>query len=178
MPVWMLPFFIFFARIGDVTLGTVRTICVLRGRRWTAMGLGFFEILIWITAVSSVFAHLDQWVNAVAYAAGFAAGNGVGMWVEGKLAFGIQMLSFTSQGKAQAVAERLRFAGLRVTALSGDGNVGSVALCATIVPRKRAEQVIRMARSVDPDVLVTVADTRETTALTGPSLREGQGEGI
>ena len=174
----MLPLFIFLARIGDVTLGTIRTICVMRGRRCTAMALGFFEILIWVAAVSSVFAHLGDWVNAVAYAGGFAVGNGVGMWVESKLAFGIQMLSFTSQGKAHAVAERLRFAGLRVTAFSGAGNDGSVALCATIVPRKQARQVIKMARSVDPDVLVTVADARETTAVTtlaGPSLREGDG---
>lgn len=160
-----LPFFIFLARIGDVTLGTIRTICVTRGKRWTAMILGFFEILIWITAVSSVFSHLDQWINIVAYAAGFAAGNGIGMWVESKLAFGIQILSFTSLGRAHAVAERLRFAGLHVTSFSGSGNAGSVALCETIVPRKQVDRVIRMAHGVDPNVLVAIADAREVTAI-------------
>jgi len=161
-----LPFFIFLARIGDVTLGTIRMICVTRGRRWTAMILGFFEILIWITAVSSVFSHLDQWINIVAYAAGFATGNGIGMWVESKLAFGIQMLSFTSLGKAHAVAERLRFAGLRVTSFLGGGNTGSVALCETIVPRKQVGRVIQMAHDVDPNVLVAVADAREVISPT------------
>lgn len=158
-----LPFFIFLARIGDVTLGTIRTICVTRGKRWTAMVLGFFEILIWITAVSTVFSHLDQWINIIAYAAGFAAGNGIGMWVESKLAFGIQVLSFTSLGKAHAVAECLRLAGLHVTSLSGSGNAGSVSLCKTIIPRKQTEKVIQIALCVDPNVLIAVTDASETT---------------
>lgn len=130
------------------------------------MILGFFEILIWITAVSIVFSHLDQWINIVAYAAGFAAGNGIGMWIESKLAFGIQMLNFTSLGKAHAVAERLRFAGLHVTSFSGNGNTGSVAFCRTIVSRKQVERVIQMAHGVDPNVLVAVTDTHEVTSLT------------
>jgi uncharacterized protein YebE (UPF0316 family) len=160
----LIPFVIFFARIGDVSLGTIRTICVTRGQRLAAVTLGFFEILIWIVAVSSVFAHLDHWINAVAYAAGFAAGNGIGMWLEAKLALGVQILSFISRGKAHAVAERLRYAELRVTTLSGSGRDGPVALCVAVVPRKQTRAVIKMARDIDPDVMVTVEDVRETSA--------------
>ena len=36
------------ARIGDVSLGTMRTILVVQGRRWISWGLGFFEVLIWL----------------------------------------------------------------------------------------------------------------------------------
>jgi uncharacterized protein YebE (UPF0316 family) len=39
---------IFFARILDVSLGTVRTIVVFRGHRMLAALIGFFEIVIWV----------------------------------------------------------------------------------------------------------------------------------
>lgn len=159
----LMPLVIFCARIADVSLGTVRTICVTRGQRVAAVALGFFEILIWIVAVSGVFAHLSNWLNAVAYAGGFAVGNAVGMWIEGKIALGVQTVSFISRGGAHAVAERLRFADLRVTTLTGTGRDGPVSLCVAIVPRRRTRDVIRMARDVDPHVMVTVEDVRETS---------------
>ncbi len=37
--------------------------------------LGFFEVLIWLLAISRIFENLDNWMCYFAYAAGFAAGN-------------------------------------------------------------------------------------------------------
>ena len=77
---------IFAARIVDVSLGTIRTICVVNGRRHVALVLGFFEILVWIFAVSKVIGDLQHPVLAVAYALGFATGNFVGITIEKRLA--------------------------------------------------------------------------------------------
>ena len=160
--VW-LPVLIFFARVVDVSIGTVRLICVTRGRRALAVILGFFEVMIWILAISSVFAHLDRWVNILAFAGGFAAGNAVGMWIEKALAMGTQIVRLISRGNAHAVAERLRFEDLAVTTLSGNGRDGLVSVCMAIVPRKITAAVVGMARQIDPDVLVTVEDAVEST---------------
>jgi uncharacterized protein YebE (UPF0316 family) len=159
-----LPLFIFLARVTDVSIGTVRLICVTRGRRAAAIFLGFFEVLIWVLAVSSVLAHLSQWVNILAWAGGFATGNAVGMWIEQRLALGMQMVTFLSKGKAQAVAERFRFGDMMVTTMQGSGRDGPVAVCFAVVPRKQTPTVIRMAKEIDPNVLVTVEDVRETSA--------------
>jgi len=96
-------------------------------------------------------------------AGGFATGRGLGMWVEGKLALGTQVLTFISRGKAQAVAERLRFADHCVTTLMGSGRDGPVAICHAILPRRLASTAIRMAREIDPSVVVTVEDVRAAT---------------
>ena len=159
------PLLIFLARVTDVSMGTVRLICITRGRRLMAILLGFFELLIWVFAVSSVFAHLDHWMNIVAFAGGFAAGNALGMSIEARLAFGVQTLSFISRGRANAVAERLRYAGLPVTTLLGGGRDGPVVLCMAVVPRRQTPMTIKMAKEIDPDVVVTVEDVRETTAV-------------
>ena len=159
------PVLIFLARVTDVSMGTVRLICVTRGHRLVAIVLGFFELLIWVFAVSSVFAHLDRWINIVAFAGGFAAGNALGMSIEARLALGVQTLSFISRGRANAVAERLRYAGLPVTTLLGSGRDGPVVLCMAVVPRRQTPTTIKMAKEIDPDVVVTVEDVRQTTAV-------------
>ena len=53
---WVLAPLIFCARVTDVSLGTCRQIIVVRGHRVLAAGIGFFESLIWLTAVSAVIA--------------------------------------------------------------------------------------------------------------------------
>ncbi len=73
----------------DVSLGTLRTISVVHGRTRVSVVLGFFEVLVWVTAVSQVITRLDEspWL-AVAYAGGFAAGNAVGIALEKRLKLG------------------------------------------------------------------------------------------
>jgi uncharacterized protein YebE (UPF0316 family) len=161
---WM-PVIIFASRICDVSLGTLRMICVVRGQKLMAVVLGFFETLIWILAVSGVLAHLHHLSNIVAYAAGFAAGNAVGMWIEAHLALGTQAISFVSRGTANAVAQGLRLADYFVTALSGCGRDGPVSICHAVVPRRLAPAAMRIARVVDPDVVITVEDIRECSSM-------------
>ena len=84
----LLPLLIFFARIGDVSINTIRIIYVLGGRRWTATLLGFFESFIWLMAIRQIFEHLDNWICYVAYPAGFASGIFVGMIIEERIAYG------------------------------------------------------------------------------------------
>jgi hypothetical protein len=84
----VLPILIFLARVIDVSLGTLRIIFIARGRRKLAPLLGFFEVLIWIVVVSQVMQNLHSPLSFIAYAAGFATGNYVGMWIEDKLAIG------------------------------------------------------------------------------------------
>ena len=172
-PTW-LPLAIFCARVTDVSLGTLCMICMVRGHKWLAVLLSFFEILIWMFAASSVLTHLDHLGNVLAYAGGYATGRALGMWVEGKLALGTQALTFISRGNAQAVAERLRFADHCVTAMTGSGRDGPVAICHMIIPRRLTPLAIRMAREVDPDVMVTVEDVR--TAAGGYLAHYGAGK--
>jgi uncharacterized protein YebE (UPF0316 family) len=125
--------------------------------------LSFAEVTIWLLAVTSVLTHLDQWINIVAYAGGYATGSAVGMWIESRLALGTQLVTFVSRGTAQAVAERLRFADHSVTTLAGRNHDGPVSICHTILPRKQTAAAIRMARDVDPDVIAMAEDVRTMT---------------
>ena len=88
---WLLPLVIFFGRICDVTLGTLRIIFVSKGERKKAPIVGFFEVFIWVVIISQIFSHANDIIAYLAYAAGYAAGNYVGILVENKIAFGFQL---------------------------------------------------------------------------------------
>lgn len=154
---------IFVARIVDVSLGTIRTICVVNGRRHVALLLGFFEILVWIFAVSKVIQNLEHPALAVAYALGFATGNYVGITIEKRLAFGEQVVRvFTRKGLE--LAEYLRGLGFRVTQFSGAGRDGPVDLLFIEISRRMAAQAAEMARRFDTECFIVVDDVRFASA--------------
>ncbi len=160
------PLFIFSARVVDVSLGTLRTICVIRGMRLVASVLGFFEVSIWVTAISGVLGNLTHWYNVMAYAGGFATGNAVGILIEQRLALGMQAVRIISSSRSAAVAAGLRLAGYGVTEIKGHGMNGEVSVCFVVVPRKETTTVVRVAAGIDPAMYSTVEDVRATNLHT------------
>src|SRR5262245_1242765 len=93
------------ARVTDVCLDTMRTVSIVQGRRAFSAALGFFEALIYIAVVAHVLQNFDHSVYAIAYATGYALGTYLGIVVEQRLAFGMQLASFiTYKGDAMSAA--------------------------------------------------------------------------
>jgi len=88
----IIPLMIMFARICDVTIGTFRIILVSRGERLYASLAGFVEVFIWVVAVSQVLTNFGGLINYIAYAAGFAIGNYIGITLERRLAMGMVVM--------------------------------------------------------------------------------------
>ena len=72
------PLLIFLFRIVDVSLGTLRMLLAVRGRRVLPPLIGFVEVSIWVLAAGSVVQNLASPLHVVGYAGGFAAGTAVG----------------------------------------------------------------------------------------------------
>lgn len=71
---------IFFARVVDVTLGTLRTILIVRGRKNSASIIAFFEVLIWFLIAKEALDNIDESILVpICYAAGFAVGTYIGI---------------------------------------------------------------------------------------------------
>jgi uncharacterized protein YebE (UPF0316 family) len=153
---------IFALRIVDVSLGTIRTISLIHGRIATAVILGFFEVLIWITVVAQVISGVSEDpALLVAYAAGFAAGNGVGIVIERRLAFGVQMLQMISNRHGEAIATAIREIGQAVTVFTGEGRDGPVKMLLTTCQRRKVPSLISEARGIDPDIFYVVEPVSE-----------------
>lgn len=159
------------ARVCDVSLGTLRTVSVIYGRRRTAWILGFLEVLIWILVVGRVIPLAQQQpVYAIFYAAGFATGNFLGITIERAFAFGEQTVRiFTRLGPM--MADALRDDGYGVTEFDGRGRDGPVAMLFIEVPRKQTPTLLARARELDPSCYYVVDDVRlaDTATIAGQS---------
>jgi uncharacterized protein YebE (UPF0316 family) len=156
----VIPLMIFLARICDVSIGTIRIIFVSKGKRNIAPVLGFFEILIWITAISKIMQNLDNYVNYIAYAAGFATGNLVGMIIEEKLAMGILMIRIFAHEKGTELVTRLNLKGYGATVIEAHGARENIHLIYSIVQRNEIDNVLDLINKFDPKAFYTIEDIR------------------
>lgn len=154
------------ARILDVSLGTLRTIMTIQGRRGISFCLAFVELLVWVLVVSSIIGHVrEQPLYAVAYALGFALGNYLGMTVERRLALGRQVVRIISR-QGPELAQLLRGEGRRVTQFDGYGRDGPVQELFIEVSRREVSDVIRRARDLDERCYYMVDDVRMASSAT------------
>jgi len=156
----ILPLLIFLARICDVSIGTLRIIFVSKGKRNIAPILGFFEVLIWITAISKIMANLDNYVNFIAYAAGFATGNYVGMIIEEKLAMGILMIRVFAHEKGDALVQSLNSNGFGATVVQAHGARENIQLIYSIVKRNELASVLDIITGLNPKAFYTIEEIK------------------
>ncbi len=156
----VMPFLIFLARICDVSIGTMRIIFVSKGNRKVAPILGFFEVLIWIIAISKIMQNLDNYINYVAYAAGFATGNFVGMIIEERLAMGIQMIRVFVNENGMDLVKNLNSNGFGATTIEAHGAKEKIDIIYTIVHRNELKNVINIITSYNPRAFFTIEDVK------------------
>ena len=151
---------IFVLRVFEMSLGTLRILYVMRGRKFLVWILGFLQAGIFVVAIGSVVTNLDNVWNLLGYAAGFATGNVVGMYVESRLAVGHTRLHIISPRWGAAIAERLREGGYAVTEIPARGKDGMVTMLECSVRRREAIKVDQIIRDVDDSAFVTAEDVR------------------
>lgn len=149
---------IFCLRLTDVSMGTVRILMAVRGRRVLAGLIGFFEVTIFLVAISQVITNIGNWWNVLAYAAGFATGTIVGMTIENKLAIGLAEVNIISMGMGAQIAEGLREDGYGATEFLGVGQKNVVDMVRTVVRRREVPAVMATTSAVDDQAFVTVQE--------------------
>jgi uncharacterized protein YebE (UPF0316 family) len=157
---WLGALTIFFLRVVDMTLDTLRVLYVMRGRRNIAWILGFLQSAVFVIAITSVLSNLDNPLNIVGYAAGFATGNVIGMVIEEKLAVGFTHVQIISSRRGVVLAQGLRDNGFAVTEIPARGKDGMVSLLNLSVRRKQVFAVETIVNDFDNGTFMTVEEVR------------------
>jgi len=163
----VLPILIILARMMDVTLGTIRIIFVSRGNRLAAPILGFFEVFIWIVAISQIMQNLNNPLCYVAYALGFAIGNYLGIMAEEKLAIGylvLRIFVIKENPEKETLMEKLIEAGFGVTAVEGRGATGEVTLLFSLIRRKDLDEAVSIIEQADSKVFYSIESAKAAHA--------------
>jgi len=170
----IIPLLIFFARILDVTLGTLRIVFISKGDKTIAPLLGFVEVLIWLVAITQVMQNLNNFVSYLAWAGGFATGNFLGLRIEQKLALGQMVVRVITVEPADNLIDRLKGQGYRLTCIDARGTRGKVNLLFMIVKRKKLEIVLGIIRDFNPQAFYSVEDVRSVSELSIPDDESGR----
>ena len=156
----VLPMIIFMARTCDVTLATLRNIFIARNIRKIVPILGFFEVMIWLVAVSQTINNLHNVACYIGFAGGYSMGIFVGITIEGKLALGKQVVRIITNQDPTSLVDALAHENLGVTVIDGKGAKGPVKVIFTTLKRKDVALVDELIRKHTPNAFYTVEDIR------------------
>ncbi len=157
----LLPGLIFFARILDQSIGTLRLIFLSKGMKYIAPFLGFFEVIIWLLAVGQIMQHLDNWLCYVAYGAGFAMGNFIGITLEEKLSIGTSIIRVILSGESPELIAALKSHNFGLTILDAEGAKGKVKVLFSIIRRKEIPTFLNTLHLHHPSAFYTIEDVKE-----------------
>ena len=148
---------IFLARVLDVSLGTIRTLMVVQGRKWQAALIGFFEVTIYVVVLGKVVSDLSNPLSLLSYSLGYATGNYVGITLENKIGLGnLATQIVLKDSDNQELIEILRSKKFGVTVLKGEGREGTREILNVVIKRKSLDELREIVYGYDKDAFITV----------------------
>lgn len=162
MELFLLCIKIFFVRILDVSLGTLRTMITVKGKKLYASLIGFFEILVWFLVVKEAL-NTDStsiWV-AISYAGGFATGTYIGGFLSAKFISGNLGLQIITDKAYPDMVEKLREEGYAVTVMDVQGKDNNKKYMLFIeINKKSYNHIQKIIREIDQQAFIVVNETK------------------
>ena len=154
---------VFFCRIADVTLGSMRTVLVVKEKTVLAACIGFFEVFIWYIVVRDAI-NCDGPVVAIAlsYAAGYASGTYIGGTLAKRLVGGHVTLHVITSHRNPNITKILREAGYGITVLNVQGSEygDEKNLILADFEKNRLSDFETLVKAIDPNAFIIVQETK------------------
>lgn len=163
MTLFLLCLKIFFVRIIDVSLGTVRTLITVKGRTLLASMVGFIEIFVWFVIVKEALntTETSLWI-AIAYSLGFATGTYIGGYLSDRFIkgnFGVQVVTSNNNHK---LIDVLRSEGYAVSVIDvkGQDKANEKYMLFIEIQKNNFEHLKRLIHSIDKKAFIVVNETK------------------
>ncbi len=155
--------FIFFGKILEVSLATLRIVLINRGVRSVGSMIAFFEVMIWLILASSVLMGFkEDFLKGIVYGIAFACGNYIGSWLDDLFAFGLSSMQVVlpDMEAARQAESCLRANGFGVTSLDVHGRDNDRAMLIMTMQRKRLQEAISILEHQCNGAVFTVSDIK------------------
>lgn len=159
----IMPLLIFLARVGDVSINTLRIMFMMNGKKTIVPILGFMESMIWLLAIGQIFQNIDNPMSYVAYAGGFGMGTYVGMYFEEKLALGRVLVRVISPNELPELMDYMNSKDHRFTKVGAEGRYGKVQLTFTVMKREALPDFIARLKSLDEKAFYTIESVKRVS---------------
>lgn len=156
---------VFFCRILDVTLGSLRTVLVVRERNFAAALAGFCETFVWYIVVRDALNFEGPVLPiALSYALGYATGTFVGGSLAKRLIGGHVTVHIVTGGRDESFPAALRKAGFGITVLNVEGSEYGEAkyLILADLDKGKLTEFQNLVKAMDPKAFLLVQETKQT----------------
>lgn len=140
----------------------MRIVLITRGERIYGAMLGFIEVVLWISIVSTVLKDVtDDPIKIAVYACGFALGNYLGSILEQRIGIGnVRIETIVMDDHGDILAADIRNHGYAVTILEGQGMHHLRKVLLMNVSRKEYLNVVQLIKTYQENVVITINDIR------------------
>jgi uncharacterized protein YebE (UPF0316 family) len=147
---------IFFGRIVDVSLGTIRINFIIRRKKIIAACIGFVEVIVFVSIIAKVIQDINNNIYGIfAYGAGFAVGTIIGMLISDKLSKDLFTTNIISKHKSEEIETSLRKEGFGATSYQGFGKDGNIKIINVICRNNCIDRLNKIALAIDPNSFIT-----------------------
>ena len=152
---------IFFARILDVSLGTIRTILTVKEKKLIAAIIGFIEATVWFIVVQEALntSTTSLWI-VFPYAGGFAFGTYIGSFISTKFIKGSLNVQIITSSKNEQLVKQLRQEGYAVSVIDARGKDGNKYLLLVEIDKKNLTKLQKLVHKLDNKPFIIVDDTK------------------
>ncbi len=154
---------IFFARIIDVSLGSIRTILMVKGQAKRASIIAFFEVFIWfIIAKEALNTEIKSLLIPVFYAGGYATGTLLGIFISDRFVNGIVGLQVIIDKNLDKILKELRDNGFGISIIdlknAYEGKKKKMLIMQ--LNQKSLNQAIKIIKKHDANAFMIINETK------------------
>ncbi|MBP5683852.1 MAG: DUF2179 domain-containing protein [Bacilli bacterium] len=155
---------IFLGRFVEVSLSTLNTLYVVKGKKLMATIVGFIDVLIWFLIVKEALNNPGNsiWI-ALSYAGGYALGIALGSTIGGKIITGTTQIQVITKNIDNAVTDAIRDGGYGASIIRCHGlhdEERSYMIYAQ-VDNKKVGAFKKLINKVDSHAFVTITESKE-----------------
>ena len=152
---------IFFARLVDVSLGTIRTIYTIKGKNFIASFIGLIEVTVWFLVLKEALnTSNSSWWVVISYALGFSIGTYLGGEISkyfSKSKLGVQVV--TSKMNKEMI-NTIRNKGYAVSVLNVEGNNGNKYMLFIEIDGSKLNKLQKLIKELDSRAFIVVNETK------------------
>lgn len=151
------------ARILDVSLGTIRTIIMVKGNSLKCAFIAFFEVFVWFIVAREALntKHISLWI-AISYSAGYATGTYIGSKLSNIFIKGNTTCQVITSKATKNNIKLLRDKGYALTILDikdyYDGIKKKMLLIE--INNTKIKELSKLIRKIDNNAFITFSETK------------------
>lgn len=149
---------IFFARIIDVSLGTIRTYITIKGKTIIAAIIAFVEVTIWFIVVKEAIAADTNFFIVISYALGYTVGTMLGTYISKTFIKGLIRVEIITENATKKNIEFIKKAGYGVSAISLKDSKKDLLLIEA--QNRELKKIKRIIKDIDENAFVVINESK------------------